>query len=449
MEFAEKIGLYIQSHGLLALDKGPVLVTLSGGADSVALLCVLLEMGYTCHAAHCNFHLRGEESDRDERFCCRLCSDLGVSFHVRHFDVAGYQSSHGVSVEMACRELRYAWFGELCEQLNCQGIAVGHHSDDNVETFFLNALRGSGIDGLAGMRPRNGNIVRPMLCVSRGEVEQYLASKHQEYIVDSTNLVNEYKRNKVRNVLLPCIEGEFPGSRSTLAATIEHVRDYADLFAELVVDLSRRIVSIEGDVARISIPELAGIKTAHLPLLLKALLKEYGVSYDMCESIGAIVRSGGQAGQHFHTSTHVLSLNSRDIVIERKRTQECVEYEVDFTDIISREIKLEFVFSNGVPFKSSLCDGKSVIALSEEVLNSRRVVLRHWREGDRMRPYGLKGSKLVSDIFTDAKLPPESRKQVWLLDADGVILWLIGYRAAEAFKVSPGSTKYVLIRYTR
>ncbi len=446
MEFKECIAQYIQAHNLLTDSDVPVLVTLSGGADSVALLRVLIELGYTCHAAHCNFHLRGDESDRDEHFAAALCRELGVPFHLKHFDVNSYQKEHKVSVEMACRELRYVWFHELAAQLGCLAIAVAHHADDNVETFFLNALRGSGIDGLAAMKPRNGNIVRPLLCVSRADVEQYLVNLRQQFIVDSTNLENDYKRNKIRNVVLPTIDAQFPGSRHTLAATVEHVRDYADLLQDLMADLAGRLVSTKDGVTRISIPGLLQVKTSHMPLLLKNLLKDSNASFDLCSNIAQIITDNAQAGQHFYTSTHTLSLTTQDIVVEKTKDIESCEIKIDFSSIDKVKVKLELVPSNGVPFSPQMCDGKTVIALSSDVLNCRRVVLRHWRDGDRMRPFGLKGTKLLSDIFTDAKLSPETRKQMWLLEADGIILWVLGLRAGDAFRVPLGSTDYILLK---
>ena len=185
--FEEKVAVYISENRLFDIGSR-VLVTVSGGADSVALLCLLNGLGYDCVAAHCNFHLRGEESMRDERFVRALCGKLGVECVVRDFDVPAYMAEHKVSMEMACRELRYGWFEEVRESSGCAVIAVAHHSDDSVETFFLNMLRGCGIAGLAGIKPVNGRIVRPFLCVSRADIEEYLQEIRQDYIVDSTNL---------------------------------------------------------------------------------------------------------------------------------------------------------------------------------------------------------------------------------------------------------------------
>lgn len=447
MEFKDRIASYIQACSLLVEGDAPVLVTLSGGADSVALLRVLVDLGYTCHAAHCNFHLRGDESNRDERFVTALCQSLGVTLHLRHMDVPAYQRAHKVSVEMACRELRYEWFAALAAELHCQAIAVAHHADDNIETFFLNALRGSGIAGLAGMKPRNGNIVRPLLCVSRADVEHYLLSLGQEYVTDSTNLANDYQRNKIRNVVVPAIEREFSSARNTLAATVDHVRDYADLFQDLMADLAQRISTHDGDVCRISIAGLLALKSDRLTLLLLELLKACNVSAELCRNIADVITRNTAGGQRFYTSTHTLSLTEQYIVAEPTVYIYDDAILVDFNNLTELKVKLQLKRSCDTPFSPEMCDGKHVVAFSSGLLGCRKAVLRHWREGDRMRPFGMKGTKLVSDIFTDMKMSPEARKAVWLLEVDGKVVWLLGVRAADACRVPLGSTDYVLLEY--
>ena len=184
----------------------PILVALSGGADSVALLRALHEAGCHSHAAHCNFHLRGDESMRDEQFVRDLCARLEIPLTVKDFDVAAWQQAHGGSVEMACRELRYAWFEQERERLQCSVIAVAHHADDQIETFFLNLLRGTGIKGLTGMSRLSGHIWRPLLVVSRQDILDYLFEIGQGYVTDSTNAQNDYRRNRLRNIVLPIVE---------------------------------------------------------------------------------------------------------------------------------------------------------------------------------------------------------------------------------------------------
>lgn len=213
--FEEKTLRYIHRH-MPAVANGKILAAVSGGADSVALLRVLAALGCNCIAAHCNFHLRGDEADRDEAFVRKLCHDIDIELRCTDFDVEAYKKSHGVSTEMACRELRYDWFERQRAALGCSVIAVAHHRDDNIETFFLNLVRGSGITGLAGIKPCNGKIVRPLLGSSRDEIINYLKTLGQDYVTDSTNLENDYARNKIRNVMLPEISRLFPSAMAEI-----------------------------------------------------------------------------------------------------------------------------------------------------------------------------------------------------------------------------------------
>ena len=204
-QFLSKVKTYIAQHNVVRAT-GRYLVALSGGADSVALLLTMQDMGFHIEAAHCNFHLRGEESDRDEQFCKNLCKSRGVSLHLAHFDTRGYAALHHVSIEMAARSLRYAYFQNLCKDLSLDGICVAHHRDDSVETVLLNLVRGTGVHGLRGILPVNGNILRPLLCVSRADIINYLGCKNQNYVTDSTNLVADVMRNKIRLQILPLLQ---------------------------------------------------------------------------------------------------------------------------------------------------------------------------------------------------------------------------------------------------
>lgn len=250
--FIRKVSQFIEEKHLLGSgDK--VLVALSGGADSVALLRVLLRLGYVCEAAHCNFHLRGEESVRDERFVRALAESLGVPLHVIHFDTNAYAASHNVSVEMAARELRYDWFAKLRQECGAKVVAVAHHRDDSVETFLLNLVRGTGINGLQGIRPVNGEVVRPLLCVSRAEILDYLSSLGQDYVTDSTNLQDEFVRNKLRLNVIPMLETINPSVSDTIAETARRLADVAQVYQEAIQAARKRVMP---DGETIDIPVL-------------------------------------------------------------------------------------------------------------------------------------------------------------------------------------------------
>ena len=212
---------YIRSHRLLT-EKARVLVALSGGADSVCLLHMLNDSGYLLTAAHCNFHLRGDESNRDEQFVQNLCENLRIPLHIKHFETETYAREHGISVEMAARELRYAWFEELCKEAGCEAIAVAHHMNDQAETLLLNLRRGTGFRGLEGMKPKNGRIIRPLLCLSRKQIETYCAENHYSFVTDSTNADTTIRRNAVRALLSSSSETEI----AHMAHTAELMQQY-------------------------------------------------------------------------------------------------------------------------------------------------------------------------------------------------------------------------------
>ena len=235
-----------QDQEKLFTREDKILVTLSGGADSVALLRLLLAMGYTCEAAHCNFHLRGDESVRDEMFVRELCLQLEVPLHVQHFQTTEEAEKRHISIEMVARELRYAWFEQLRLQQGANVIAVAHHKDDSVETLLLNLIRGTGINGLLGIRPKNGNIVRPLLCLDRKEITEYLQEIGQSYVTDSTNLQDEYTRNKIRLNLLPLMQEINPSVKESLLRTSEHLNDAALLYKKGIEEGKQKVQTEQG-----------------------------------------------------------------------------------------------------------------------------------------------------------------------------------------------------------
>ena len=239
-----KVENYIARHRLLT-PGAKVLVALSGGADSVALLIALMKLGYRCEAVHCNFHLRGAESDRDEHFVQELCDSKGIRLNVTHFDTTAYAKENGISIEMAARELRYKLFEELRASSGAEAIAVAHHRDDSAETMLLNLIRGTGIKGLRGIRPKNGYIVRPLLCVGRTDILEYLKWRGEEYVTDSSNLTCDYTRNKIRLELIPLMAQINPSILETLAATASRVGECETIYSKAIEEaiVARDIVT--------------------------------------------------------------------------------------------------------------------------------------------------------------------------------------------------------------
>ncbi|MDE7427574.1 MAG: tRNA lysidine(34) synthetase TilS [Muribaculaceae bacterium] len=437
--FAHKVKSIISRYGLLRKD-APVLVAVSGGADSVALLAVLCELGYDVIAAHCNFHLRGEESMRDMRFTTRLAAQLGVELAVKDFDVQERRAVTGESVEMAARELRYEWFRELLDREGAQAVAVGHHREDNIETFMLNLLRGSGLAGLTGMKRRTDYVVRPLLEMSRGEIEEYLAARGLGYITDSSNSSEEYKRNKLRLNILPHLESEIPGALEALHTSMRHLADNFGLYSDVVRELSAEYYH-DGvvDVARLS-------EHGHARILLFEILRPYGFNMTHVENI---LQGSRRSGVRFMSASGMWAELDRGLLrlTMPKDVNEEDVYAVSLRHDILTPVHIRVQLHEVADFQPER--NGNVMYLDERILECEGVFyLRHWRHGDRLEPFGMKGSKQVSDIFCEARLSAAEKRNVWLLcTEDGRVMWIPGIRAWRHYAVRPGVQRYLRLEY--
>lgn len=421
-----KISQYIREHQLFT-SKDKLLVALSGGADSVALLRVLADLGYVCEAAHCNFQLRGEESDRDEAFARCLCEKMGVRLHVERFNTKSYARETGQSVEMAARTLRYEWFERVRTCCGASYIAVAHHRDDSVETFFLNLLRGTGLRGLQGIRPQNGKLVRPMLCVDRKEILDYLNTLGQDYVTDSTNLEDEYRRNRIRHSLVPLLQELEPAARESILRTMEHVGEAVRIYEAAIAEGKRKVLDRNG---RISLHKLQ--KQISPSALLFELLHEEGFNERQVKDVERSIREG-QPGTVFLSKTGTRLLRTReDLIIERKDNQE--ETEPPHLRVERRKWTAEDTVSRD-PAVLTVDASKLRGALS----------LRQVQEGDWFVPFGMNGRKLVSDFLTDKHMNRWDRERQWVLcDGENRVVWLVGMRSDNRFRVDNHTEEVVI-----
>lgn len=438
-DFIQKIREFASANGFL--DCNRVLVALSGGADSVALLHTLRSLGIDCVAAHCNFHLRGEESMRDERFVTDLCRSLNVPLIKIDFDVDAYINDHHVSTEMACRELRYTWFRVECRRQGCQYIAVGHHLDDNIETVFLNMMRGTGITGLSGIKARNGNIIRPLLCVKRAEILQFLNEIGQSYVTDSTNLENDFARNKIRNVILPCFEQNFPNAINGISTTIANLQGVLAVYKEAVdAFLSQAIVpTFWGE--RLSLMYLLGSADPTTLLHEWAALLGFN-SAQQADMLNCALNNAVSA--QFIAGKYIAEIGREYIDLIDTEKIDNKEYTFQLTDdLTSLPIPLSVTSHNTTEALTFKRDGN--IAYFDFSLIHQPLTLRHYRQGDRFKPFGMKGTKLVSDFFNEKKLSLAEKLTTWLLCDSDNILWIVGLRAGDCFKVTPQSSKILIL----
>lgn len=429
----EQIQQYIIQHQLLSGEK-PVVVGISGGADSVALLHILVSLGYKCIAAHCNFNLRGDESFRDEQFTIDFTKRLQVPLCKISFETNKYAQENRLSVEMAARELRYRWFEELLNTYDADAVAVAHHRDDSVETLLINLTRGSGITGLTGIKPKNGNVVRPLLCVSREDIYAYIENNGLEYVTDSSNSSDIYTRNFIRLKVIPLLEEINPSVKASLARTANHLYD-ASLIYNHSIEEARKVI-IQNN--RLSISVLLSFPAP--ATILYEMLKPYGFSRTVCESIFTVLDK--DSGKIFYSSTHRLLKDRSDLLIDVLSGEDNRAYLINLEDDnvdLPVELKPEIV----VIKEDYQIEKDKKFAYFDFDKLSFPLVLRHWQEGDWFVPFGMKGKKKISDYFNDKKFSLFDKEKTWLLCSGQDVIWIVGERTDNRYRIEK-TTKRVL-----
>lgn len=414
------------------------LVGLSGGADSVALLLILKELGYRIEAVHCNFRLRGEESDRDEQFVRSLCRQHDIPLHVIHFETREYAALHQVSIEMAARDLRYGYFRQLCQDIGAADICIAHHRNDAVETLLMNLLRGAGIHGLTGIRPKNDIVRRPLLCINRDEILQYLDSIGQPYVTDSSNLEADVLRNKIRLKVLPLLEEIAPGAAENIGKSALFLGEAEKMYNRGFE--SERQACLHSD-SSLGIDEL--LQSSSPSSFLHEWLTPMGFNSTQTEQI---LSSLTETGREFHSATHILVIDRQQLIVERHaqpgKTLKIPEWGT-------------YRYDDSKAFKFEMTDELSPSRTADvATVDADKVqfplTLRPVQQGDRFVPFGMKGSKLVSDYLTDQKLNIfEKRRQLAVVDASGAIVWLVGRRTDNRFRVGDETTQVLRISITK
>ena len=440
---AEMVADTVSRHGLLA-PGDRVVVGLSGGADSTALLAVLNELGYDCIAAHCNFHLRGDESQRDMQHAEKICRILGNSLIINSFNVDARKTQHGESTEMACRELRYNWFEELIKEHGARAVAVGHHREDNVETFLLNLMRGTGIDGLRGMRYSRDRVIRPLLDASRSDIESYLADRGLDYVEDSSNKSDDYLRNRLRNHIIPEIKKYFDNAENAILSTMANVDEAGAIYDSAICNY-RECCEREG--GKLDLEALADVAGENQAAALFAMLKEEGVSATQCRDMMASKSKSGlkfisRKGKIYELDRGMLSVAAGHACAADE------VYDVDLSGDIEQPVNIE-VSRHDVSEFSPECSADVLYLDAGAISGKHRWLLRHRRTGDRIKPYGMRGSKAVSDLMSDAKFSAADKRAAWMLSCDDEIVWAVGLRASRHFTVTKETKEYIKLRYIK
>lgn len=421
-----KIKKYIHENMLLSAN-AKVIVGVSGGADSVVLLDILHDLGYECIVAHCNFHLRGRESYRDEYFVEKISQEYGLEYVSANFDTKKYIKEESISLEMAARELRYAWFEKIRKKYKAERIAVAHHQDDSVETVLINLIRGTGIRGLTGIPPINGKVIRPLLSIYREDILQYVSSKGLSFVEDSTNKEDLYVRNKIRLNVIPLLKEINPSAVQSIGKTSENLYQIEKLYSNYIGEIKSKIFSDN----KIDIKLL--LRQKEPKTILFELLFPYGFNSSVVENI--FDSATAQSGKVFYSADYLLIKDRAFFILQRREEQSDMVYTLfDNETMVKEPLRLQIEkiqYTTDFRFEND----SNVLYLDKDKL-AFPLIIRKWKQGDRFVPFGMKGRKKVSDYFTDKKFNLIEKNATWLLCSVEDIVWIIGERADDRFKVS-------------
>lgn len=425
-EMLNRVKRYIAENQLFE-QSDKLVVGLSGGADSIALINILIELHYDCVAAHCNFHLRDEESDDDASFVAEWCKYNNIPLVTIDFDTNKYASDNKISIEMAARDLRYSWFEKVRVEHNADYIAVAHHQNDSVETLLINLVRGTGISGLSGIAPKNGRVVRPLLSVNRAEIEEYLKRLSIGYRTDSTNLEDIYTRNYIRLNLLPSLEKLNPSVNDSIARTAQNLSEAEKVYRH----------AIDKDIKEVLFNNVIDIEKLRQTISPQSVLFEILFPLGFTPSVIEDVKYSvdGISGKVFYSPTHRLIKDRTTFVIDVLSDSG----DDDKTRIINKgethiALPLEMDIAI-VPYPVEIVKSPRYLYVDADLV-SFPLILRKWQLGDWFIPFGMKGRKKLSDFFTDHKFSIKDKEEVWILTSGDDIVWIVGHRSDNRFRVS-------------
>ncbi|MBO9613622.1 MAG: tRNA lysidine(34) synthetase TilS [Dyadobacter sp.] len=424
------------------LKQQPTLLAVSGGIDSVVMAHLFHNLGLPAAIAHCNFGLRGEESDGDEAFVRELAIRYNFPFFVTRPDVKSFVKSAAVSTQMAARELRYEWFEKVRKESGYQWVATAHHANDSLETLLLNLVRGTGLAGLTGIAPVNGHLIRPLIRSNRAEVDRYATENGIQWREDRTNETDDYYRNKIRHHVIPVLSELNPSLESTFNVSSERLRAANALLERHLQQWKTQVVRDEAGTIRIRIADI--LDDAEPTYRLWFILQDFGFQYSQLHHIVASLK--GTPGKRFFSQTHVLLVDREDLIvkvsIQSAGSEMLIIEKPGVTlDWYGAELSLRLL-----PTESPIRFDSSTIAVDPDLLTFP-LTLRRWQQGDIFHPFGMGGKrKKVSDLLIDSKIDLfEKEKTTVLLNGDGEIIWVVGIRADERFKITATTGNILVI----
>jgi tRNA(Ile)-lysidine synthase len=415
-----------------------LLLAISGGVDSVVLAHLLKKSACHFALAHCNFGLRGAESNKDEKFCRELAEKLKVEIFVKEMDVPAFRVATGSSVQMAARELRYQWFAELMKENNFDLLVTAHHGSDAVETLFINLLRGTGIKGLKGIAEKKQDIVRPLLQFTKREIEAYAKKNKIKFRLDKSNLKDRYGRNFIRLNIIPQLKKINPQAEEILLNNISHFREESGIIDDYFAERKKLLLSREGKSVKINRNDLKQEK--HLLSLLNHLLSPYGFNASQCSDLIELITKNSGPGKKFFSNNYALFVEREDLVI-KPRNEKTELLKINDADELCN---LSFLQCDYSPV--SILSKKEIILSAESLVFP--LTVRPPATGDRFIPFGMKGSRLLSDFLKDEKTDNSMKGNVRLLvNGNQEIIWVMGMRSDERYRVRGGDEKYLKLTY--
>jgi tRNA(Ile)-lysidine synthase len=416
-----------------------ILLTVSGGMDSVFMVYLFLKSGIDFGIAHCNFKLRQEESEKDEQFVRGLAKQNKLPFYTTAFDTKAFAANKGISIQMAARDLRYAWFEKIREENNFDYIATAHHKNDVAETMLINLSKGTGLAGLHGIKAKNDKIIRPLLGFTRKEIEGFIKKNKFDYREDKSNADTKYIRNKIRHKVIPELEKINPSLIETLCQEGQQFLELEEIISQKIEEVKKECVLIDNDLVKINIEKLKSLSP--LKTYIYYLIKDFGFNItDVSDIINGLE---DQSGKVYYADKYQLLKDRKYLIISSKTEMKAKEYIVNS---IADFKELPISIHGSIKSKTNIEISKlNTIAYLDEGKIQFPLVLRKWSKGDIFRPLGMTGNKKISDFFIDEKLSLLEKENTWLLTSNKTICWVVGMRISETYKITTATNNVLLL----
>lgn len=422
-------------------SESPVLIGTSGGRDSMVLCHLYLKSDIPFSIAHCNFSLRGKESDQDEGFVKEWAEKNKVKIHIKNFSTKEHAVKQGISIQMAARELRVNWFHNLCKEYNYEFYATAHHQDDAIETYFINQIRGTGLSGLHGILPKQGRLIHPLLFCNREEITQYAQQAQISWRDDSSNAETKYLRNKIRHQLVPLLQEINPHIKTILQDNMNRLRAAEEIYQLKMNEITNEIFQQNAKDKSMNLSKLNTYPQASL--ILFESIQKFGFNFSQCSQI--LQLKDEQSGAIFESESYLLLKNRETLLIQKKTNFSDKIWEIEKeTSSIQQPIALSFYYRDTFKINSKENTGQFDFSKLKFPL-----LLRKWKNGDFFYPLGMRGrKKLLSDYFIDEKMSVFDKNNCWLLCSGKDIIWIIGRRADERYKITNQTKKILEIKWT-